>query len=145
MEGTTERMVDGARVRLPARFREELGAGSLVVSKGLNACLFVHTAAGYERLIGALAAEPDQATRALRHFFQSGAMELDPDIRGRVSINRRLMEFAGILDRVVWRGEGNVLELWDRSRLDLYLASRDGPSALRGWLVAVESAEVEHP
>ena len=144
MEGTAECIIDGTRALLPARFRDEFGASSVVISKGLDSCLFVHTVVGYERFIAALLTSVGQDARAIRRFFVSDAMELKQDARGRVSIDRRLMEYAGIRTRAVWRGEGEHLELWDKDRFDSWRASGARRSAICGLLAVTGSVNEAH-
>ena len=141
MDVTVERVVDGTRLQLPARFREAWGARPLVVSKGLNSCLYVQTVAEYERVVAILSAASSSKGRTIRRFFVSGAVEVNPDARGRLRIDRLLMEYAGIQNRVVWRAQGDCLEVWDKAAFDSWMASGDRPSTLRELLVAVEATE----
>ena len=141
MECTAEGGVDGTRLQIPARFRETWGVGPLVVSKGLNSCLYVHTVAGFGRLVATLLTEADSRARVLRRFFMSGALELVPDARGRLRIGQHLMQYAGIQDRVVWRAQGVCLEVWDKGAFDSWVASGDRSSTLREFVFAVEAAK----
>jgi MraZ protein len=118
LDGTVESVVEGTRLRLPARFRDVWDGQPLVVSKGRNSCLYVQTVAEYERMITVLSTASDSKVRTVRRFFASGAVELNPDTRGRLRIDRLLMEYADIQNRVVWRAVGDCLEVWDKAAFD---------------------------
>jgi len=138
MEGTAECVVDGGRVRLPARFRAEVGSGPLVVGKGLNSCLFVYSIDEYSRIHAAIAASVSRDARAVRRFVESGAIQVSLDTRCRLSISPHLMQYVGIGDRVIWIGQGSYLELWDKGQLDAWVASGKRHSTIAGPLAAIE-------
>jgi MraZ protein len=48
---------DKGRIAVPAKFRAQLGAGA-VVSRWLDACLAIHTQAGWDALAAKVAALP---------------------------------------------------------------------------------------
>lgn len=142
MKDTVESVVEGTRLRLPARFREVWGSQPLVVSKGLNSCLYVQTVAEYERIIAALSEASGLKGRTIRRFFVSGAVELNPDARGRLRLGLPLMEYAGIQNRVVWRATDDCLEVWDKAAFDEWTPSENQPSTLHELLLGSGAAKV---
>jgi MraZ protein len=94
-----------------------------VISKGLGSCLLVHTVAGFEQFLLSLSDASGRDAHVIRRFFVAETMEMKLDARGRVRIPRRLVDFAGIGARVVWRGRGDYAELWDKGRFDSWLTS----------------------
>jgi MraZ protein len=102
------------RVSLPRKFRDETGS-RLVVSKGLENCLYVYPADGYRTFLENLmsASDFDRNSRAVRRHFTAGASEVEIDSAGRVSLAPVLREFAGLGRDVIVAGIGDHIEIWD--------------------------------
>ena len=102
------------RVSLPRRFRDEIGT-RVVVSKGLDTCLYVYSAEGHRAFLDALlgAGDFDPNSRAVRRFFMAGASEAEIDSAGRVMVSQVLRDFAGLNKDVIVAGVGDHLEVWD--------------------------------
>lgn len=141
MNDTVESVVEGTRLRLPARFREAWGGQPLIVSKGLNSCLYLQTVAEYERFIAVMSEASGLKGRMIRRFFVSGAVEVNPDTRGRLRVDRLLMEYAGIQNRVVWRAVGDCLEVWDKAAFDSWAPCENQPSILHELLLVSGAAK----
>ncbi|MDZ4169099.1 MAG: division/cell wall cluster transcriptional repressor MraZ [Coriobacteriia bacterium] len=109
------------RVSLPARFRNQLG-GAVTVAKGLDHALYVFLPEDYEQFMGDLLAKSDfnPKVREVRRFFASGALEIQLDSAGRVSLSQQLREWASLDKDVVVIGSGDRIELWDSARWDEY-------------------------
>lgn len=109
------------RVSLPARFRAEM-TGRLVVVNGLDRCLYVYPADEYEAFIADLVAEEDfePRKRKVRRFFTAGAVDVELDSAGRVSIPPKLREYAGLEREVAVTGNGNRIEIWNAEAWDSY-------------------------
>ena len=94
---------DKNRLTLPAKFREEL-AGGVVVTRGVDGCLFVYSAEHWRERFQARLGELDQLQREgrklQRHFF-AGAGEAELDKQGRIMIPSALLRYAG-LSRTSW-------------------------------------------
>jgi MraZ protein len=109
------------RVSMPRKFRDETGS-RLVVSKGLENCLYVYPAEGYrgflENLLGA--SDFDRNSRAVRRFFTAGATEVEIDSAGRVSLTPVLREFAKLGKDVIVAGVGDHVEIWDAGAWTAY-------------------------
>jgi MraZ protein len=109
------------RVSLPRRFRDEIGT-RVVVSKGLESCLYVYSADGHRAFLDALlsAGDFDRNSRAVRRFFMAGANESDIDSAGRVMVPQVLREFAGLHKEVIVAGVGDHIEVWDAKAWQAY-------------------------
>jgi MraZ protein len=129
-----------ARMTIPAKFREALGA-SFVMTRGLDQCLFVYPRRDWETLEAKLRAMPltrGDARQFIRLFF-SGAAECDLDKQGRVVIPANLREHAGIVQECVVIGVGQRLEVWDAERWKSYSADAAGSfSELASGLVDLD-------
>ncbi len=104
---------DKNRLTLPARFREQL-AGGVVVTRGMDGCLYAYPRDDWSELEGRVA-ELDPLTREARtiqrHFF-SGAAEAEVDKQGRIMIPAPLLRYAGLERDVVVAGVRDHLEIW---------------------------------
>ncbi len=109
------------RVSLPAKFRAEM-TGKLVVSKGLDECLYVFSAEEYARFAEGLASDNDfdPRTRRLRRFFLGGAQEVELDSAGRISLAPVLRDYAGLEKDVSVIGNGDRIEIWDAEAWKAY-------------------------
>ncbi|MBN2404230.1 MAG: division/cell wall cluster transcriptional repressor MraZ [Coriobacteriia bacterium] len=109
------------RVSLPAKFRAQM-TGSLVVSKGLENCLYVHSSDEYTQFLGQLTdrGDFDPKFRKVRRFFSSGALETELDSAGRISVSSNLREYAGLDKDVAVIGNGDRIELWDAEKWAAY-------------------------
>src|SRR5919204_3579686 len=103
------------RLTLPAKFRGDFARG-IVVTRGLDGCLFAYTPDAWERLVESTLAEVDQLSqegrRLYRHFF-SGASEGELDRQGRVMLPAALLEHAKLGREVVVAGVNDRLEILD--------------------------------
>lgn len=112
---------DKARITIPAKFRDELGA-SFVITRGLDQCLFVYPRKEWEVLEEKLRAMPlarGDARQFIRFFF-SGAAECDLDKQGRIVVPANLREYAGITQECIVIGVGARMEVWDQEKWKQY-------------------------
>jgi MraZ protein len=108
---------DKNRLTLPAKFRQAL-AGGLVVTRGMDRCLFAYGADEWQRLAETRLASLDPLSREgrlMQRFFFSAATEVEPDRQGRVMLPTPLLEHAGIVREVVVAGVYDHLEIWARA------------------------------
>jgi len=116
------------RLTLPAKFRKAL-AGGLVVTRGLDRCLYAFPVDEWEQSVRARLSALDplsQQVRQLRRFFYSGAAEAEPDKQGRVMIPAALIQHAGLGRDVVVAGVDDHLEIWDRAAWREHLTEIEG-------------------
>ena len=105
------------RVAIPARFRARLAAG-LVVTRGLDGCLFAYPLADWERLAERIAALPltQPAARQFQRLMFAGATDGQLDSQGRVGLSAFLREYAGIERDAVVIGVNSRIEIWSAAR-----------------------------
>lgn len=109
------------RVSLPAKFRSQM-TGTVVVSKGMDRCLYITTVEEYQRANAKLFDKEDfdPRVRELRRKFVAGADTLDIDSAGRVSLPAKLRDYAGLERDVVVTGNGNRIEVWNAASWQSY-------------------------
>jgi MraZ protein len=107
---------DKNRLTLPAKFRGEL-AGGVVVTRGMDGCLYAYPAEDWRERFLARVAQLDplqrEGRKLQRHFF-SGASEAELDRQGRIMIPGALLKYAGLSRDVVVAGVSDHIEIWDR-------------------------------
>lgn len=109
------------RLAVPSRFRAEL-KGKVVVTRGLDKCLFVYTVKTWKELADKLGALPvgEAATRSFIRLMLAGAIDVEVDKQGRILIPDYLKEYAGLGKNVVIAGIYNRLEIWDEAKWSEY-------------------------
>lgn len=113
---------DKGRIIVPLKFRALLGEQFIII-KGDSECLFIMTEeewrTSFEEKFAVQRFLDKHLMRVERHF-RDGLMEASVDAQGRVAINPRLREFAGIglqMD-LTMVGMSNRIELWSTERWD---------------------------
>lgn len=99
------------RVIVPTKFREVLGE-KIVVTKGLDNCLFIFEMAQWEALEEKINALSLADSRDIKRLLIGSKEILEPDKQGRVLIPNHLRDFAGLEKDVVIVGLGNRAEIW---------------------------------
>jgi MraZ protein len=109
------------RISLPARFRKDLGK-SVVVTRGLDRCLFVFSKAAWKEHAAKMAAHSsgNRAGRALSRLSLAGAAEADVDGAGRILIPDYLKSYAGLSVRSAVVGVNDRVEVWDEKAWTAY-------------------------
>ena len=108
---------DKNRLTLPARFRQAL-AGGLVVTRGMDGCLYAYSLEAWVRLVDSRLGSLDPLSeegRKMQRFFFSGAAEATPDKQGRIMLPAALIQHAKLGRDVVVAGVYDHLEIWDRA------------------------------
>ena len=110
----THTLDDKNRLSLPSKFRKELGS-KVVITNGLDACLFVFPMKGWERFSGKLGelsvAQADK--RKFNRFILGGAVEAEVDGMGRVLVPEFLKEYAGLKGKAIVAGVYDRVEIWN--------------------------------
>lgn len=111
------------RLSVPAKWRKELGK-KVVVTRGLDNCLFVYPMKAWERISEKIGELPmGQAdTRGFNRFFLSGAVETEVDSAGRILVPDFLKTFANLKSKVVLAGIHDRVEIWDEKSWGAYKA-----------------------
>lgn len=116
--GTYEHSLDvKGRVILPAKFRDDLGAGAYL-AKSLDGCLSLYTADEFNKVVQEMqeTARRGGAQRHAVRSFGANASEATPDRQGRISIPPPLRDYAHLDREVVIVGALSRVEIWDAAR-----------------------------
>jgi MraZ protein len=117
---------DKGRLAIPAKFRAILKKGA-VVTKGLDNCLFLYSREQFEKIAQKFAALPlSQAkARAFSRHMLAGAMDVDFDNQGRITLPEYLRKFSALKKSVIVAGLYNHLEIWDEEAWNNYKAESE--------------------
>src|ERR671928_697151 len=119
---------DKNRLTLPSRFREAFADG-IVLTRGMDGCLYGYTKADWENLVTTRLAELDPLSREgrlMQRYFFSSAAAAEPDRQGRVPVPAALVEAAGLGREVVVAGVYDHLEIWNRAAWREHLREVEG-------------------
>jgi MraZ protein len=108
---------DKGRVTVPAKFRTRLDGG-LVVTKGIDPCLWLYPADVWADLALEINALPvtDPKAREFRRQAFGGASHSVPDRQGRVILPPYLREYADLDNQAVIIGLFDHCEIWNPRR-----------------------------
>ena len=108
---------DKGRLTIPARFRDDL-EGGVVVTRGLDGCLWAYPRYEWEKLAEKIATMPstNAAARGFARFMFSSAFDSIPDRQGRVLIPQKLRDYAGITNETAVIGVMNRVEIWNPAK-----------------------------
>lgn len=106
---------------MPAKFREAIGDW-LMVTKGLDGCLFVYAREEWTTLEEKLKQLPftNSNARAFARFMFGGAVEYELDKQGRILLTSHLREYAGITKELIIVGVGTRIEIWSKEKWEVY-------------------------
>ncbi len=108
---------DKGRLAIPFKIRGKFADG-LVVTRGLDGCLFVFTTAEWTVLAEKIAKLPftQRNARSFQRVMFSGATECQLDSQGRFLLPSFLRSYAGIDGETVIIGVSTRLEIWAKDR-----------------------------
>ncbi len=117
------------RLALPAKFRSEL-AGEVIVTRGLDRCLFLFTSKEWQLLAEKLVNLPiaQANSRAFVRLMLAGATDVELDGQGRILIPDYLRDYAQLRKETVVAGLYNRVEIWDSSVWKEYKAKTESES-----------------
>ena len=117
------------RVSIPAKFRPDFGGG-VVVTRGLDHCLFVYPKSEWQQMAQKLANLPlgQKKSRAFARLMLAGAWDCELDAQGRVMVPEYLRTFASLSKHAVVAGLYNRLEIWDEDAWHIYKSAAEAES-----------------
>lgn len=102
------------RISVPSKFRKELGK-TVVVTRGLDKCLFLYTVDEWKVLADKLAKLPwgKADTRSFVRTMIAGATDVEIDALGRILLPDYLRVYANLEETAVVVGLYNRVEIWN--------------------------------
>ncbi|MCX7656573.1 MAG: division/cell wall cluster transcriptional repressor MraZ [Treponemataceae bacterium] len=111
------------RLSLPTRIRNELPGNMLVITQGVDRCLWIFTPSQWDILARKLmeSTSPFQSrSRMVQRRIIAPAQEIEIDKAGRVAIPQSLREFAHLTKECVILGIDKYIEVWDAEEYAAY-------------------------
>ncbi len=107
---------DKNRISLPSKFRKVMGA-KVVVTPGLDGCLFLFTESEWRKISGKLSEESllTADKRSFNRYMFGGATDTLVDSAGRILIPDFLKDRAKLSEKVVLVGVSSRVEIWNES------------------------------
>jgi len=114
---------DKGRVSLPSRLRSELPGNILILTQGVDRCLWLYPPEQWKILSRKLmeATSPFQArSRLVQRRIIAPAQEVEIDKAGRIAVPQSLRDFAGLTKDCVVLGIEKYMEIWDADQYKMY-------------------------
>jgi MraZ protein len=94
----------------------------VVLTRGLDTCLFLFSERAWRRIAHKLAELPvgEGSARGMARFMLAGASEVEIDSAGRILVPDYLKEFAQLTSSVVLAGVSDRVEVWDEKSWQRY-------------------------
>ncbi len=117
------------RLNMPAKFRGGITEG-VVITRGLDHCLFVYPKHEWETMAAKLAALPlsQKKSRAFARLMLAGAWDAEIDAQGRIMIPEYLRTYANVEKHVAVAGLYNRIEIWNEDAWNQYKAATENES-----------------
>lgn len=116
------------RLSFPSKLRTAVNQNSLVVTKGLDRCLWLFTTDEWEifqsKLMTNASMMKSKSLNVVRHFI-APAQSIDFDKNGRLSIPQSLREYANLTKECCILGIAKYIELWDSQTYSDYLVATE--------------------
>lgn len=120
------------RVAIPAKFRQQIPDGRVIVTKFFDGCLAVYPESEWEELvetqltkINPLTSREGQEEHRIVRRLTGSAFPCEVDKQGRIGLSAYHLKQAGIRKEVVFKGLNNKFEIWDKDRWEAWEESED--------------------
>ena len=112
---------DKGRIALPKKLREIIG-DRLIITLGYENALTIVSEEGWKALLEGTEGRPfiQREARETQRFLLGGASSIVLDDKGRFILPDYLRSFAEVKDTVIFLGLSRYVELWDKSKWEIY-------------------------
>lgn len=116
------------RIMFPVRLRSVITDSSLVLTRGIDRCLWLFPSEQWkilcDKVMESASVFQSQSRSILRRLI-APAQEIDIDKSGRVAIPQSLREFAGLEKNCIFLAINKYFELWDAAEYEKYLEASE--------------------
>ena len=112
------------RMLVPSRVRSLIAGNKLVLTRGIDKCLWVYTPEEWKRIASMILDSSSvfkSKTRLLQRRIIAPAQECEIDKSGRINIPPTLRDSAGLTKEVVLLAMEKYMEIWDAEEYNSYL------------------------
>ena len=119
---------DKGRLSFPSKMRTAINQNVVIITRGLNGCLWLFTADEWEIFQAKLMANAsmlnDRNLMVVRRLI-APAQEVEFDKNGRLSIPQSLRDVAGLTKECTVLGMAKYVEIWNSANYKDYLAASE--------------------
>ncbi|MCQ2575646.1 MAG: division/cell wall cluster transcriptional repressor MraZ [Treponema sp.] len=116
------------RVSFPVKLRTAVNQNELIITKGLDTCLWLFTNEEWESFASKIMSNASMMKQknldVVRHFI-APAQPVEFDKAGRLSIPQSLREYAHLSKECTVLGIARYVELWDTATYGEYLTASE--------------------
>jgi MraZ protein len=126
LNGEYEVSVDSKnRFLFPAGLRKQFADNEqkvFWVNRGVTDCLRLYSQSEWDRLNSYVRKLNPLSTpvQNFKRMFRAGATKIELDAAGRMNVDKKLLEYAGISTQAVLYAQGDYVEIWNPAALEKY-------------------------
>ncbi len=112
------------RLLIPSRLRAEIKGSFLIITRGVDRCLWLFSPEEWKRISENLRGSTSlfqKKARLIQRRIIAPAQEAEIDRSGRINISPALREYADLSGDSVILGMENFIEIWNESEYKKYL------------------------
>lgn len=123
---STHNLDEKNRLCLPTRFTTLLSK-TVYVSRGFEGCLEIRSEKEFNEYANNLLkfSNSSKTVRQVQRVFLGSSINVDIDSAKRILLPTELIELVGIKKEVVVSGVGNLIEVWNKSQYEEYIANSE--------------------
>jgi MraZ protein len=112
---------DKNRIFIPNDFKNEIGS-QLIINRGIESCLYIYTIDEWSKIVNKLnnLSFTKKKNREFNRMFMSGAFKKDLDSKGRITLDKVLLEHSLLDKECVIIGVGERIEIWSKNEWNKY-------------------------
>ncbi|TVR68305.1 MAG: transcriptional regulator MraZ [Spirochaetaceae bacterium] len=119
---------DKGRILVPSRIRAEVPGSTLIITSGIDRCLWLFPPEEWKQLSDKLMETTSpfsRRARLLQRRIIAPAQEVELDKTGRILIPPSLKETAGLKKDCILHGIKRYIEIWDVDEYSAYLEAHE--------------------
>jgi MraZ protein len=119
---------DASRIALPRRLRDVLETDKIIITKGLDTCLWLYPVNEWEKLENQIVGVTnpfDDEDRALWQRIIGPNQVIDIDKQGRILSPPTLRVYAGLNKDCIVLGQHHYVEIWSEGRYQAHLEASE--------------------
>ena len=123
------------RIILPSKVREKISQTVYITQSPTDKCLQIYTEEEWGIISDKLRELPvttDPNARAFVRLFFGTAASCEVDKQGRILLNKKHIDFAGLTKDIVLTGANTKLEVWDKDEWEKYNESLSSSIIVEG-------------
>jgi MraZ protein len=116
------------RLMIPASIRADIAGDSVVLTRGVDRCLWLFPHEEWRKIIQSLIGSTSlfqEKARLMQRRIIAPAQETEIDRSGRIIIPPTLREFAGLRKECIILGIQSYIEIWDDASYLAYLSENE--------------------